>query len=81
MELKRIAIDTSKHVFTLHRVDADRAVLRREGEARATGAFFGKPHEVVLEACGGSHHWSRFLSTLGHTMKLITAMSNLRQTR
>ena len=30
MELKRIAIDTSKHVFTLHGVDASgRVVLRR----------------------------------------------------
>ena len=31
MKHKRIAIDTSKHVFTLHGVDvADRPVLRRE---------------------------------------------------
>jgi transposase len=26
---------------------------------------------VVLEACGGSHHWGRLLSSLGHTVKLI----------
>ena len=74
MELKRIAIDTSKHVFTLHGVDAhDRAVLRRELKRAQLEPFFGKlpPTEVVLEACGGSHHWGRFLSTLGHTVKLI----------
>jgi len=25
---------------------------------------------VVLEACGGSHHWGRLLASLGHTVKL-----------
>ncbi len=31
MELMRIAVDTSKHVFTLHGVDANgAAVLRRD---------------------------------------------------
>jgi transposase len=74
MELKRIAIDTSKHVFTLHGVDPqDRVVLRRELKRAQLEPFFRKllPTEVVLEACGGSHHWGRFLSELGHTVKLI----------
>jgi transposase len=26
---------------------------------------------VVLEACGGSHHWGRLLSRLGHRVRLI----------
>jgi len=59
MELKRIAIDTSKHVFTLHGVDPqDRVVLRRELKRAQLEPFFRKllPTEVVLEACGGSHH-------------------------
>jgi transposase len=74
MELKRIAIDTSKHVFTLHGFDPrDRVVLRRELKRAQLEPFFRKllPTEVVLEACGGSHHWGRFLSELGHTVKLI----------
>lgn len=74
MELKRIAIDTSKHVFTLHGVDPqDRVVLRRELKRAQLEPFFRKllPTEVVLEACGGSHHWGRFLSEFGHTVKLI----------
>ncbi len=29
------------------------------------------PTEVVLEACGGSHHWGRRLSGLGHRVRLI----------
>ena len=74
MELKRIAIDTSKHVFTLHGVDfQDRVVLRRELKRAQVEPFFRKLllTEVVLEACGGSHHWGRLLASLGHTVKLI----------
>jgi transposase len=74
MELKRIAIDTSKHVFTLHGVDhQDHMVLRRDLKRARVEPFFRKlpPTEVVLEACGGSHHWGRLLAALGHTVKLI----------
>jgi transposase len=74
MELKRIAIDTSKHVFTLHGVDcSERAVLRRDLRRGQLEAFFAKlaPTEVVLEACGGSHHWGRTLAALGHRVRLI----------
>jgi transposase len=55
-------------VFTLHGVDAEeRAVLRRDLRRGQLAAFFAKPAptEVVLEACGGSHHWARTLSQLG----------------
>jgi transposase len=74
MELKRIAIDTSKHVFTVHGADhQDRVVLRRDLKRAQLEPFFRKlpPTEVVLEACGSSHHWGRLLSALGHTVKLI----------
>jgi transposase len=74
IELKRLAIDTSKHVFTLHGVDVeDRPVLRRELRRAAFEAFLGKlaPTEIVLEACGGSHHWARQAQALGHRVRLI----------
>jgi transposase len=74
MKFKRIAIDTSKHVFTLHGVDEqDRPVLRRELKRGQVEGFFGKllPTDVVLEACGGSHHWARVLRDLGHHVRLI----------
>jgi transposase len=73
-EITRIAIDTSKSVFTLHGTDADgRAVLRRNLRRRDLVPFFARhaPVAVVLEACGGSHHWGRVLSGLGHTVRLI----------
>jgi len=74
MKLKRIAIDTSKTVFTLHGVDEqERVVLRHDLKRHQVEPFFaGQPAtEVVLEACGGSHHWARRLTALGHTARLI----------
>src|SRR6266481_5401436 len=73
-EITRLAIDTSKSVFTLHGVDvADRPVLRRNLRRRELLAFFERlpPVEVVLEACGGSHHWAHALLALGHRSRVI----------
>ena len=73
-EIKRIAIDTSKSVFTLHGVDvADRPVLRRNLRRGELLRFFERlpPVEVALEACGGSHYWGRALLALGHRVRLI----------
>ena len=74
MNLKRIGLDTSKAVFTLHGVDRDeKAVLRRNLKRAEMEAFFAKlpPTHVALEACGGSHHWGRRLASFGHTVQLI----------
>ena len=74
MEIKRIAVDTSKAVFTVHGIDLeDRAVLRRNFSRPAFEAFFAKQPstDVALEACGGSHHWGRRLTELGHRVRLI----------
>ena len=75
-EITRIAVDTSKSVFTLHGTEADgRAVLRRNLRRAEFVAFLGKqpPTEVVMEACGGSHHWGRTLQAMGHAVRLIPA--------
>ena len=74
MELKRISIDTSKHIFTIRGVDPqEHPVLRREIRRTQLESFFVKlePTEVALEACAGSHHWGRLLSRMGHRVKLI----------
>lgn len=76
MKYKRIAIDISKHVFTLHGVDEqDRPVIRRNLKRAEMETFFSKvaPTEVVMEACGGAHHWGRLLCRLGHRVRLIPA--------
>ncbi len=74
MEFKRIAVDTSKSVFTLHGVDEHgRPILRRDLSRARFETFLAKtsPTEVVLEACGGSHHWGRVAQALRHTARLI----------
>jgi transposase len=73
-ELKLIAIDTSKYVFTLHGVnDRGVVVLRRDLRRSQLEGFFRKlpPTELVLEACGGSHHWGRTLAAWGHRVRLV----------
>ncbi|SJM31280.1 transposase [Mesorhizobium delmotii] len=72
----RIGMDTSKSVFQLHGVDAlERPVLIRKLQRRAVVPFFARlaPVKVGLEACGGSHHWARTLSALGHDPVLMAA--------
>lgn len=73
-EIKRIGMDTSKHVFQLHGVNgAEQPVLRRKLRRREMVEFFEKlPATVVaIEACGASHHWARLLGSFGHEVKLI----------
>ena len=75
-EITRVAIDTSKSVFTIHAVDArDRPVLRRNLRRQEMEGFFSKlpPVEVAIEACGASHHWGRTLQAMGHKVRLIPA--------
>jgi transposase len=65
MEIKRIAMDPSKHVFTLVGVDdRGQVVMRRELKRHQVEPFHIKqaPVEVVLEACGGAFEPTQFRS-------------------
>jgi transposase len=73
-KIKRIGLDTSKAVFTLHCVDENSQVVLRTNLRRAQLATFFKnlaPAEIALEACGSSHHWGRQLAGCGHEVRLI----------
>jgi transposase len=73
-QYRRIGIDTSKAVFTLHGIDQQERPLLRVNLRRAQMMpFFKKlpPTIIALEACGGSHYWARELTTLGHAVRLI----------
>ncbi|MDH3475081.1 MAG: IS110 family transposase [Rhodospirillales bacterium] len=73
-QIIRIGMDTSKHVFQLHGVDAgEQVVLRRRLRRKEVVAFFAEqaPLEIGIEACAGSHHWARVLEALGHRVKLM----------
>ena len=74
MQFKRVAVDTSKAVFTIHAVDeSEHPVIRRDLSRSQFPLFFSKlpPTLVVMEACGGAHHWGRVLSEMGHEVRLI----------
>lgn len=74
MKYTRLSVDTSKAVFTLHGVDEHgRPVLRLNLSRSQFEAFMQKTEatEVILEACGSSHHWGRMLEALGHRVRLI----------
>jgi transposase len=69
-----IGLDIAKSVFQVHGVDAEGHVLiRRQLKRRYVLAFFQKlPACLVgIEACASSHHWSRELQALGHTVRLM----------
>jgi transposase len=69
-----IGLDIAKSVFQVHGVDAaGQMVIRRQLKRRYVAAFFQKlpPCLVGIEACASSHHWSRELQALGHTVRLM----------
>jgi transposase len=69
-----VSLDIAKSVFQVHCVDANGdVVLRRQLKRRYVLAFFQKlrPCPVGIEACASSHHWSRQLQALGHTVRLM----------
>ena len=70
-----IGLDIAKSVFQVHGVDEKgNAILRRQLKRRYVLAFFQKqpPCLVGIEACASSHHWSRELQALGHTVRLMS---------
>src|SRR5215475_4205182 len=69
-----VGLDIAKSVFQVHGIDADgNVVVRRQLKRRYVRTFFQKlpPCLIGIEACASSHHWSRELKTLGHTVKLM----------
>ena len=73
-QIIRIGMDTSKHIFQLHGVNAvDEPVLRKKLRRKEMIKFFEElpPTQVGIEACASSHHWARLLQSLGHEVKLI----------
>ena len=69
-----IGLDIAKSVFQVHGIDAGgQVVIRRQLKRRYVLTFFQKlpPCLVGIEACASSHHWSRELQALGHTVRLM----------
>ena len=69
-----IGLDIAKSVFQVHAVDAaGQVIIRRQLKRRSVLAFFQNlpPCLVGIEACASSHHWSREIKALGHTVRLM----------
>ncbi len=69
-----IGLDIAKSVFQVHGIDAvGNVLIRSQLKRRYVLAFFQKlsPCLVGIEACASSHHWSRELKALGHTVRLM----------
>jgi hypothetical protein len=72
--ISTIGLDIAKSVFQVHGVDtAGQVIIRRQLKRRFVLSFFEKlpPCLVGIEACASSHHWSRELQALGHTVRLM----------
>jgi transposase len=73
-QIIRIGMDTSKHIFQLHGVNAaEEPVLRKKLRRQGMLAFFTNlpPTVVGIVACSGSHRWARLLGALGHEVRMI----------
>jgi transposase len=69
-----IGLDIAKSAFQVHGIDAEgRVLICRKLKRRYVLGFFQKlpPCLVGIEACATSHHWSRELKALGHTVRLM----------
>lgn len=69
-----IGLDIAKSVFQVHGIDtAGSVVVRQQLKRSRVLGFFRKlsPCVVGIEACASSHHWSRELQALGHTVRLM----------
>jgi len=69
-----IGLDIAKSVFQVHGVDpSGQVVIRRQLKRRHVLVFFQQlpPCLVGIEACASSHHWSRELQAVGHTVRLM----------
>src|SRR3954469_6212210 len=74
MTISMIGLDTAKHVFQVHGVDAaGKAGLKRKLRREEVVPFFEQQERctIVLEACGGGHYWAQMLTQLGHEVKLL----------
>lgn len=70
-----IGIDLAKSIIHLHALDEQGGTLWKKTLPTEELITFVKDLEsclIGIEACGGSHYWHRTLSSLGHTVHIIS---------
>lgn len=74
VEVSTIGLDIAKNVFRVHGVDAaGQVVIHRQLRRIEVVKFFARlaPCLVGMEACAGSHYWSREIAARGHDVRLM----------
>lgn len=69
MSVVLLSIDLAKSAFQLHGVEERGKVVlsRRLSRGKLPEVVVGIPcRRIVMEACGGAHHWARRFSAMGH---------------
>jgi len=74
--ISRVGVDLAKNVFQLHGADRKGKTVwkRKLSRDKWLTVLFAtvKPGAVIgMEACAGSHHWSRILISKGYEVKII----------
>ena len=72
-----IGLDLAKSIMHLHALDEHGITLwKRTLKTEDLIPFLSqvKPCLIGIEACGGSHYWHRTISSLGHTVNIISPM-------
>jgi transposase len=75
MNIVTCGIDLAKNIFQVHAVDDNGDIVAKKQLKRAKVLSFFvklKPCLIGMEACGGAHYWSRELTKLGHTVRLMS---------
>lgn len=75
-KITTLAIDTAKSSFVFCGLnDQGKVALKKAVSRDKLPEFMAQFPQctVVMEACGGSHHWARSFRSFGHDVKLIAA--------
>lgn len=69
-----MGIDIAKNVFQLHGInEKGEVVIKRQLKRSQMLRYFAQlpPCLIGMESCGGAHYWSRVLTQLDHTVKMM----------
>ncbi|EEE9876515.1 IS110 family transposase [Salmonella enterica] len=76
MKYTPVGVDIAKHVIQVHFIDEHTGEMIDKQLRRQDFLMFfcnREPCLIGIEACGGSQHWARELTKLGHKVRLLQA--------
>ncbi len=76
MKYTPVGVDIAKHLIQVHFIDENTGdVVDKQLRRRDFLEYFSNRESCLIgmEACGGSQHWARELTKLGHKVRLLQA--------